>query len=224
MGYDSNHPIRSAKSAKLARNLAPGHWRRSSTAFPHRRVDDDRTGVIIWAFTTSRQPKQACRPTSCARPIQNDILKCFCAARVVPPDRAALRLILGLGYAPLTICLRLPPRAGSAAAQAGGPLAATADAASSAASTSTTSRRGCRSSGTSTTEQRGIAEAARRARWARPMKALRRSRVRGSCVPLADGRRHADRAAADEQRRARRVSGAGGRAGWNTIAAHELDG
>ncbi len=56
--------------------------------------------------------------------------------------------------------------------------------------------------------------------------ALRRegSALVDDAVPLADRRRHAHRAAADEQHRARRVPGAGGGARRHAVAAHELDG
>ena len=46
----------------------------------------------------------------------------------------------------------------------------------------------------------------------------------GHALPLADGGRHAHRAAADEQRRARRLPGAGRGARRHAVAAHELDG
>ena len=75
---------------------------------------------------------------------------------------------------------------------------------------------------------RGDREAARRAPHlgASHARALRRegSALVDDALPLADGRRDAHGAAADEQRRARRLSGDGRGARRHAVAAHQLDG
>ena len=63
--------------------------------------------------------------------------------------------------------------------------------------------------------------------WARHMReryGAKRSALVDHALPLADGRRDAHRAAADEQRRARRLPGDGRGARRHAVAAHQLDG
>ena len=248
MGYDSDHPRSEGEVGQVRRrDLEPrrhGDAVRRHPARPGLDVDDDqRPGRRSSSASTSRRPRsRACRSTKLRGTIQNDILKEYMAQHAwCYPDRARAathRRPVRVGARARAavehdLDLRLPhPRSGrdggaGAGVHARRRLHATSSAASRAGSTSTTSRRGSRSSGTSTTTS------SRRS----PSCAPRAASGRGTCserygakdprslddaLPLADRRRDAHRAAADEQRRARRLPGAGRGARRHAVAAHQL--
>ena len=248
MGYDSDHPRSLGEVGKTGVAISSlADMEVLFDGIPLDKVSTSMTingpAIIVWAFYIAAAETQGVSSEKLRGTIQNDILKEYMAQHAwCFPIEPALRLIVdcfewGAKHAPLWNTVSISGyhirEAGSTAAQE---LAFTL------ADGFTYVERGI-ARGLDVDdfaprlsffwdihndffEEIAKLRAARRI-WARHMKeryGAKQSALVDHALPLADGRRHAHRAAADEQRRARRLSGARGGARRHAIAAHELDG